>query len=210
MEAEEYYMGPLQDCSQARVNSVGNNVGFAFVMFKFFNPLSQYFSILKKSSKKLPNFSHTLSQNLKNFKHKPNFSLPEPQKSQPFVSLGHSGLLVSLSRWYSEEGVWWYTSPLASQLIRQQVGGFSFDVGLQRMRCTKTTRQSPSSEDPYIRGSYNKRAKFQWYTTPLASQLIRQQVLEVFFRCGTPKDAVQKDYKAKPLVRRSIHSRILQ
>ena len=26
--------------------------------------------------------------------------------------------------------VWWYTTPLASQLIRQQVGGFIFDVGL--------------------------------------------------------------------------------
>ena len=25
---------------------------------------------------------------------------------------------------------WWYTTPLPSQLIRQQVGGFSFDVGL--------------------------------------------------------------------------------
>ena len=25
---------------------------------------------------------------------------------------------------------WWYTTPLASQLIRQQVGGFFFDVGL--------------------------------------------------------------------------------
>ena len=32
----------------------------------------------------------------------------------------------------------------------------------------------------------------------------------VFFRCGTPKDAVYKDYKAKPLVRRSVHPRILQ
>ena len=32
----------------------------------------------------------------------------------------------------------------------------------------------------------------------------------VFFRCGTPKDAVYKDYKAKPLVRRSVHLRILQ
>ena len=45
----------------------------------------------------------------------------------------------------------WYTTPLASQLIRQQVGGgVSFDLGLQRMRCIKTTRQSPWSEDPYI------------------------------------------------------------
>ena len=25
---------------------------------------------------------------------------------------------------------WWYTTPLASQLIRKQVGGFVFDVGL--------------------------------------------------------------------------------
>ena len=25
---------------------------------------------------------------------------------------------------------WWYTTPLASQHIRQQVGGFFFDVGL--------------------------------------------------------------------------------
>ena len=25
---------------------------------------------------------------------------------------------------------WWYTTPLASQLIRQQVEGFLFDVGL--------------------------------------------------------------------------------
>ena len=25
---------------------------------------------------------------------------------------------------------WWYTTPLASQLIRQQVGGFLFDMGL--------------------------------------------------------------------------------
>ena len=25
---------------------------------------------------------------------------------------------------------WWYTTPLASQLIRQQMGGFLFDVGL--------------------------------------------------------------------------------
>ena len=25
---------------------------------------------------------------------------------------------------------WWYTTPLASQLIRQQVGGFLLDVGL--------------------------------------------------------------------------------
>ena len=25
---------------------------------------------------------------------------------------------------------WWYTTPLASQLIRKQVGGFIFDVGL--------------------------------------------------------------------------------
>ena len=32
----------------------------------------------------------------------------------------------------------------------------------------------------------------------------------IFFRCGTPKDAVYKDYKAKPLVRRSVHPRILQ
>ena len=36
-----------------------------------------------------------------------------------------------------------YTTPFTSQLIRQQVGGFSFDVGLQRMRCIKTTRQKP-------------------------------------------------------------------
>ena len=35
------------------------------------------------------------------------------------------------------------------------MGGFSFDVGLQRMQCIKTTRQNPWSEDPYIRGSYN-------------------------------------------------------
>ena len=27
---------------------------------------------------------------------------------------------------------WWYTTPLASQLIRQQVGGYFFDVGLLR------------------------------------------------------------------------------
>ena len=27
---------------------------------------------------------------------------------------------------------WWYITPLASQLIRQQVGGFFFDVGLLR------------------------------------------------------------------------------
>ena len=27
-------------------------------------------------------------------------------------------------------GTWWYTTPLASQLIRQQVEGFLFDVGL--------------------------------------------------------------------------------
>ena len=32
----------------------------------------------------------------------------------------------------------------------------------------------------------------------------------VFFRCGIPKDAVYKDYKAKPLVQRSVHPRILQ
>ena len=25
---------------------------------------------------------------------------------------------------------WWYTTPFASQLIRKQVGGFIFDVGL--------------------------------------------------------------------------------
>ena len=25
---------------------------------------------------------------------------------------------------------WWYATPLTSQLIRQQVGGFLFDVGL--------------------------------------------------------------------------------
>ena len=25
---------------------------------------------------------------------------------------------------------WWYTTPLASQLLRKQVGGFIFDVGL--------------------------------------------------------------------------------
>ena len=31
----------------------------------------------------------------------------------------------------------WYTTPLASQLIRQKVEGFSFDVGLQRMRCKR-------------------------------------------------------------------------
>ena len=28
------------------------------------------------------------------------------------------------------QGPWWYTTLLASQLIRQQVGGFLFDVGL--------------------------------------------------------------------------------
>ena len=27
--------------------------------------------------------------------------------------------------------VWWYTTPLTSQLIRQKVGGFSFDVGFK-------------------------------------------------------------------------------
>ena len=27
---------------------------------------------------------------------------------------------------------WWYSTPLASQLIRQQVGGYFFDVGLLR------------------------------------------------------------------------------
>ena len=32
----------------------------------------------------------------------------------------------------------------------------------------------------------------------------------IFFRCGTLKDAVYKDYKAKPLVRRFVHPRILQ
>ena len=32
----------------------------------------------------------------------------------------------------------------------------------------------------------------------------------IFFRCLTPKDAVYKDYKAKPLIRRSVHLRILQ
>ena len=32
----------------------------------------------------------------------------------------------------------------------------------------------------------------------------------VFFRSGTPKGCGVKDYKAKPLVRRSVHPRILQ
>ena len=34
---------------------------------------------------------------------------------------------------------WWYTTPLASQLIRQQVGGFIFDVGLLG-HCEKACR----------------------------------------------------------------------
>ena len=29
-------------------------------------------------------------------------------------------------------GTWWYTTPLTSQLIRQQVRGFLFDMGLLR------------------------------------------------------------------------------
>ena len=34
---------------------------------------------------------------------------------------------------------WWYTTPLASQLIRQQVGEFFFDVGLLEP-CEKACR----------------------------------------------------------------------
>ena len=34
---------------------------------------------------------------------------------------------------------WWYTTLLASQLIRQQVGGYFFDVGLQGP-CEKACR----------------------------------------------------------------------
>ena len=32
----------------------------------------------------------------------------------------------------SDDKTWWYTTPLTSQLIRQQVGGFLFDVRLLR------------------------------------------------------------------------------
>ena len=49
----------------------------------------------------------------------------------------------------------WYTTPLASQLIRQKVGGFSFDVGLQRMRCKRLQGKAlgskiRTSEDPTL------------------------------------------------------------
>ena len=40
----------------------------------------------------------------------------------------HQGSSVPLHLSYME--AWWYTTPLASQLIRQQVGGFFFDVRL--------------------------------------------------------------------------------
>ena len=40
-------------------------------------------------------------------------------------SLAHLGMLLQ-----GPIEVWWYTTPLTSQLIRQQVGGFLFDVGL--------------------------------------------------------------------------------
>ena len=73
------------------------------------------------------------------------------------------------------------------------MGVFSFDLGLQRMRCTKTTRQS------VLVVHYS--LSFTSYKAASGG---------VFFRCGTPKDAVYKDYKAKPLVRRSVHLRILQ
>ena len=33
---------------------------------------------------------------------------------------------------HTKREAWWYTTPLASQLIRKQVGGFIFDVGLLR------------------------------------------------------------------------------
>ena len=78
------------------------------------------------------------------------------------------------------------------------------------MRCIKTTRQSPWSEDPYIRGSYNKRAKVLVVHYSLGFIAYKVANGGIFFRCGTPKDAVYKDYKAKPLVRRSVHPRILQ
>ena len=34
---------------------------------------------------------------------------------------------------YDHRDAWWYTTPFASQLIRQKVGGFSFDMG--RLGC---------------------------------------------------------------------------
>ena len=40
-------------------------------------------------------------------------------------SLAHLGMLLQ-----GPMEAWWYTTPLASQLIRQQVRGFLFDVGL--------------------------------------------------------------------------------
>ena len=40
-------------------------------------------------------------------------------------SLAHLGMLLQ-----GPMEAWWYTTPLASQLIRQQVWGFLFDVGL--------------------------------------------------------------------------------
>ena len=72
---------------------------------------------------------------------------------------------------------WWYTTPLASQLIRQQVGGFSSMWDSQNLA-------KMHAEDV---ASMPRTLKAWWYTTPLASQLIRQQVGRVFLRYGTPR-----------------------
>ena len=60
---------------------------------------------------------------------------------------------------HNKRGAWWYTIPLASQLIRQQVGGFSFDVRLQMMRCKRLQGKNLWPEDSSIRGTHNKRAR---------------------------------------------------
>ena len=54
--------------------------------------------------------------------------------------LGLLGMLHNVLWWYTtplasqlirkQVGTWWYTTLLTSQLIRKQVGGFIFDVGL--------------------------------------------------------------------------------
>ena len=57
-------------------------------------------------------------------------SMPRRPRTLPSMPRSCQASLHILGSHIKRAGTWWYTTPLASQLIRKQVGGFIFDVGL--------------------------------------------------------------------------------
>ena len=57
-------------------------------------------------------------------------TMPRMLQSMPRTAEDVAKHAQELSSMPTHIETWWYTTPLTSQLIRQQVGGFFFDVGL--------------------------------------------------------------------------------